>query len=114
MFVGGLVDQSIKKVDLDFEYGCLCMVQGQSQIRFYRLGSTSAEYLTRLQLNRERSIMSAEFLPFGTGFALTTEKGGEGIEWFQIAERESQTGAARKWSLQQKKIPMATKVSMGT
>jgi hypothetical protein len=52
--------------------------------------------------------MSAEFLPFGTGFALTTEKGGEGIEWFQIVERESQTGAARKWSLQQKKIPMAT------
>ncbi len=108
MFEGGLLDQTIKKVDLDFEYGRLCMVQGQSQIRFYRLGASSAEYLTRLQLNRERNVMSAEFLPFGTGFALTTVKGGEGIEWFQIIERESQTGNARKWSLQQKKMPMAT------
>ena len=84
------------------------MVQGQSQIRFYRLGATSAEYLTRLQLNRERNLMSAKFPPFGTGFALSTEKGGEGIEWFQILERESQNGTARKWTLQQKKIPMTT------
>lgn len=52
--------------------------------------------------------MSAEFLPFGTGIAMTTEKGGEAIEWFQIIERESQTGTARKWTLQQKKLPIAT------
>lgn len=32
--------------------------------------------------------MHAEFLPFGTGFALTTEKG-DGIEWFQMVEKVS-------------------------
>jgi hypothetical protein len=42
--------------------------------------------------------MHAEFVPFGTGFALTTEKG-DGIEWFQMIERPSQDGQGRKWNL---------------
>jgi len=57
-------------------------------LRLFRLSDTNAEYLTRLQLNKDRNIMHAEFLPFGTGFALTTEKG-DGIEWFQMVEKVS-------------------------
>jgi len=45
--------------------------------------------------------MHAEFLPFGTGFAVTTEKS-DGIEWFHLAERNHQNG--RKWTLTQKKL----------
>jgi len=73
-FDAAMENQNLKAIDIDPTYGRLCLVQGQSQVKLFRLNSTNADYLTNLTLNRDRIITSSEFTPFGSGLALLTEK----------------------------------------
>lgn len=69
---------------MDNQFGRLMLIQGQTQLRIYRINHSSADFLTKFgSLKDRQTYLNAQFLPFASGIAVLSDKQ-EAVDFHQI------------------------------